>query len=211
VTAFGTTGPYADRTGNGTLAESFVGLPISSVPLGDSLGAITGVVGVLAALYWRDAQGGHGQVIDVSLYEALLQLLGPTVAGGSGARSLRAVFVAADGRQVAVSATTDAQLERLRELAGADVDGWVAARSAVLAVEALVAARVPAVQVNDLAQLLADEHVSARASVTTVDGTTVPSPAPRLSATPGAITHLGAGLGDHTDEVVAEWLGGGDA
>ena len=210
VTTFGSSGPYADRIGNGTLAEAFVGLPLGSVPLGDSLGAVTGVVGVLAALYWRDTGGGTGQVIDVCLYEALLQLLGPAVAGVSGLRSVRRRFVAADGRSVAVSATTDAQLARLHEVAGDDVAGWVGARPAPDAVEDLLNARVPAVEVNDVAQLAGDEHVMARASLTTVDGTTVPSPAPRLSATPGAVLHLGPALGDHTDEVVAEWLHGGD-
>jgi formyl-CoA transferase len=211
VTAFGTSGPYADRIGNGTLAEAFVGIPRSSVPLGDSVGAITGVVGVLAALYWRDAGGGAGQVIDVSLYEALLQLLGPAVAGVEGVRSLRDVFVAADGRAVAVSATTDAQLARLREVAGDDVAGWVGTRTARAAAEALLAVRVPSIEANDLAHLAIDEHVVERASLTTLDGTTVPSPAPRLSATPGAVDRLGPGLGEHTDEVVAEWLHGGNA
>jgi formyl-CoA transferase len=214
VTAFGATGPYADRSGNGTLAEAYIGLPVSSVPLGDSMAAISGVIGVLTALYWRDARGGTGQVVDVSMYESLLPLLAPTIAGLSSrtVRSLRDVFVAADGQSVAVSATTEPQLQRLRELVGSDdVSGWVASRSANGAVEALIAARVPAVEVKDVPQLLADGHVVARNSVTIVDGTTIPSPTPRLSATPGAITHLGPGLGDHTDEVVAEWLHGGTA
>ena len=81
LTAFGQTGPYANRTGNGTLAEAFVGLPIGSVPLGDSMAAVTGVIGVLTALYWRDAHDGHGQVVDVSLFESLLPLLAPAIAG----------------------------------------------------------------------------------------------------------------------------------
>jgi formyl-CoA transferase len=214
VTAFGATGPYADRAGNGTLAESFIGLPIGSVPLGDSMAAASGVIGVLAALYWRDARDGTGQVVDVSMYESLLPLLAPAIAGLAPrtVRSLRSVFAAADGQSVAISATTDAQLQRLRELVGSDdVSAWMSARSAASAVELLVAARVPAASVNDVAQLLADDHVVARDSITTVDGTTVPSPTPRLSATPGVITHLGPGLGDHTAEVVAEWLHGGTA
>jgi formyl-CoA transferase len=211
VTAFGTAGPYADRVGNGTLAEAFVGLPISSVPVGDVMAAVTGVIGVLNALYWRDAREGTGQVVDVSMYESLLPFLAPAMAGVSGVRSLRRVFVAADGRSIAVSATTDAQLERLNELVGSDIAGWVGSRTAARAVEALIDARVPSVEVNDIAQLLANEHVVARESVTTIDGTTVPSPTPRLSATPGAIARLGPSLGDHTDEVVAEWLHGGNA
>jgi succinyl-CoA---D-citramalate CoA-transferase len=213
VTAFGATGPYANRAGNGTLAEAFVGLPIGSVPLGDSMAAVTGVIGVLTSLYWRDARDGHGQVVDVSMYESLLPLLAPAVAGlaSRSVRSFRNASVAADGRSVAISATTDAQLRRLRELVGSDdVSGWVGSRSAANAVEALVDARVPAVEVNDIPHLLANEHVVARDSVTIVDGTTIPSPAPRLSATPGAITHLGPPLGDHTAEVVAEWLHGGE-
>jgi formyl-CoA transferase len=212
VTAFGATGPYADRAGNGTLAESFVGLPIASVPLGDTMAAVSGVIGVLTALYWRDARGGAGQVVDVSMYESLLPLLAPTIAGLSprSAPSVRSVFAAADGRSVAISATTEPQLQRLRELVGTDdVSEWVSARSATNAVESLNGARVPAVEVNDVPQLLADGHVVARDSITTVDGTTVPSPTPRLSATPGVIAHLGPGLGDHTAEVVAEWLHGG--
>jgi len=212
VTAFGSTGPYVDRVGNGTLAESFVGLPIGSVPLGDSMAAVSGVIGVLTALYWRDARDGRGQVVDVSMYESLLPLLAPRIAGLSSktVRSLRSVFVAADGRSVAISATTEAQLQRLRDLVESDdASAWVGSQSAATAVEALIDARVPAVEVNDVPQLLADEHVVARGSVTTVDGTTIPAPTPRLSATPGVITHLGPGLGDHTAEVVAEWLHGG--
>jgi formyl-CoA transferase len=209
VSAFGSTGPYADRVGNGTLAEAFAGIPMSSVPLGDSLGAMAGFAGVLTALYSRDARGGGGQIVDVSLYESLLPLLAPAIAGLSSANSLRELFTASDGRTVAISATTDPQRQRLRELAGTDVAGWVEARSASESVDALVAARVPAVEANDLAHLLADPHVVARESITSVDGTTVPSPSPKLSATPGRITHLGPELGEHTQEVVAEWLHGG--
>jgi formyl-CoA transferase len=189
VTAFGSTGPYADRVGNGSLAEAFIGLPISSVPLGDTIGAITGVVDVLAALYSRDTTTGRGQVVDVSLYEALLPLLAPALAGSSTPRSVRDTVDAADGRAVMVAATTDAQIERLRALTGDNVAQWIARRTADDAVAELVDVRVPAVVVNDLAQLRTDPQVVARHSI--VDW----APAP--------------GLGDHTAEVVAEWLHGG--
>jgi formyl-CoA transferase len=214
VSAFGATGPHADRSGNGSLAEAFVGLGIGTAPIGDTMAAATGVIGVLAALYWRDARGGRGQVVDVSLYESLLPLLAPAVAGlASGSvGSHREIVAANDGRSIMISATTRAQIERLRDLTGADdVAAWVAERSASDAVTALVAARVPAVAVNDIASLIAEPHVVARNSITTVDGTTIPAPTPRLSATPGSITHLGPALGDDTAAVVTEWLGGGTA
>jgi len=38
---------------------------------------ITGAFAVVSALYTRDARGGAGQVIDVSLLEPLLGILGP--------------------------------------------------------------------------------------------------------------------------------------
>jgi formyl-CoA transferase len=180
---FGMTGPYADRIGNGSLAEAFVGLPRSfGVPLGDTVGALNGVIRVLLALHER---GERGQVIDVSLYESLLPFV--ATRASEPPASVRDRMRAADGRDVMVSATTDAQAQRLAELAGDDVARWVDERTADDAVAALVAARVPAVVVNDDAHLRADPHVVARGSIT------APRPAP--------------GLGDHTAEVVEEWLG----
>ena len=189
VSAFGSSGPYAGRAGNGTLAEAFLGLtPDLGVPLGDTAGAVHGVTGVLAALYWRDHGGeGAGRVVDVSLYEALLPLLEPALAGVERGRMVRDRYVAGDGRSIAISATTPAQVARLEELAGSDAAGWVAARNSNDAVDELVAARVPAVVVNDLARLRADPHIVSRGSIA---APARPAPA----------------LGEHTAEVVEEWL-----
>jgi crotonobetainyl-CoA:carnitine CoA-transferase CaiB-like acyl-CoA transferase len=88
VTGFGQDGPYAKRPGFATLAEAMSGLAsITGEPGGDPLlppialaDEVTGMVGTwatLAALYWRDVRGGSGQIIDLSLYESLAQLLGP--------------------------------------------------------------------------------------------------------------------------------------
>jgi crotonobetainyl-CoA:carnitine CoA-transferase CaiB-like acyl-CoA transferase len=67
---------------------------------------------------------------------------------------------------------------------------------------------VPAVVVNDVASLIVEPHVVARGSVTSVDGTTMPAPVPKLSATPGSIAHVGPALGEATAAVVTEWLDG---
>ncbi len=88
VTGFGQDGPYAKRPGFATLAEAMSGLAsITGEPDGPPLlppialaDEVTGMVGTwatLAALYWRDTHNGRGQVIDLSLYESLAQLLGP--------------------------------------------------------------------------------------------------------------------------------------
>jgi formyl-CoA transferase len=45
------------------------------VSIGDTLAALHGVIGVLMALYHRDARGGEGQFIDVALYEAVFNVM----------------------------------------------------------------------------------------------------------------------------------------
>jgi len=45
------------------------------VSIGDTLAALHGVIGVLAALRHRDANGGAGQMIDVALHEAVFNCM----------------------------------------------------------------------------------------------------------------------------------------
>ncbi len=88
VTGFGQDGPYAKRPGFATLAEAMSGLAsitgepggpplLPPIALADEVTGLVGTWATLAALYWRDARGGTGQVLDLSLYESLMQLLGP--------------------------------------------------------------------------------------------------------------------------------------
>jgi crotonobetainyl-CoA:carnitine CoA-transferase CaiB-like acyl-CoA transferase len=146
VTGYGLDGPYADRPGAGTLAEAFGGLThmtgerdgppmLSSIPIGDTLAAFSGVIGTLAACWWRDARAGTGQHVDVSMFEPVLQLTGGTIASWdpdrepparSGSRVLggvpRNVYRTRDDRWVAVSGTTDAQVGRVLTMIGRDSD-----------------------------------------------------------------------------------------
>ncbi|NKY58952.1 CaiB/BaiF CoA transferase family protein [Nocardia flavorosea] len=142
VTGYGQDGPYADRPGNGTIAEAFSGLThvtgeqdgppiLPSVPTGDAVTALTGAFGVLAACYHRLAHGGGGQLIDVNPIDSLLQAVAPvhTAYEGSGeppARLgsrlrdsvVRNVFPTEDGRWVAIGASTPRHLADLAALAG---------------------------------------------------------------------------------------------
>lgn len=146
VSCFGTTGPYRDRPGAGTLAEAFGGLThmtgeadgppmLSSVPIGDTVTAMSGVIGAVAACYHRDARGGSGQHVDVSMYEPVLQLVGGSLLAydpsvdpphRSGSRVPggvpRNVYATRDGRWIAVSGTTDSQVARLLRLLDRDTD-----------------------------------------------------------------------------------------
>jgi formyl-CoA transferase len=85
LSGFGQTGPRAQEPGFAAVAEAFAGLrylngepgrpPVrSGVSLGDTVAGLHGALGVMLALYARDARGGQGQVIDLALYEAMFNL-----------------------------------------------------------------------------------------------------------------------------------------
>ena len=82
---YGQTGPYSARAGFGGIGEAMggwryiVGDPDRApsrmgVSIGDSLAATYGCMGALAALHARE-RTGRGQVVDSSLYEAVLQVM----------------------------------------------------------------------------------------------------------------------------------------
>jgi crotonobetainyl-CoA:carnitine CoA-transferase CaiB-like acyl-CoA transferase len=142
VTGFGQTGPYAQRRAFGTLAEAMSGLahqtgqadgPPTLPPFGlaDGVAAISGAYAVMLALYHRDVSGEGGQVIDLSLLQPLLAILGPgpsaydqlgLVPGRHGNRSTnnapRNAYRTRDGRWVAISASATSIAKRVLILVG---------------------------------------------------------------------------------------------
>ncbi len=86
ISGYGQTGPYRDLPGFGVIGEAMGGLrhltgepgrvPVRcGVSIGDTLAALHGTIGVLTALYHRKVNGGQGQVIDVALTEAVLNVM----------------------------------------------------------------------------------------------------------------------------------------
>lgn len=142
VTAFGQTGPYAGRPGFGTLVESMSGFaamtgepdgPPTLPPFGlaDSIAGIAAVNAITMALYHRDARGGGGQVLDVSLLEPIMTALGPHVitwdqlhmipprlGNRSGNNAPRNTYRTADGAWVAISTSANSIAERVMRLVG---------------------------------------------------------------------------------------------
>jgi alpha-methylacyl-CoA racemase len=57
-----------------------------------------------------------------------------------------------------------------------------------------------------LSEAVAHPHNVARQTFLELDGIVQPAPAPRFSRTPGAVQRPPAHAGQHTDEVLAEWL-----
>ncbi|HEX4509894.1 MAG TPA: CaiB/BaiF CoA-transferase family protein [Burkholderiaceae bacterium] len=85
ISGYGQTGPNRDLPGFGAIGEAMGGLrhltgepgrvPVRcGLSIGDTLAALHGTIGVLAALYHRKVNGGRGQVVDVALSEAVLNV-----------------------------------------------------------------------------------------------------------------------------------------
>ncbi|MBA3475315.1 MAG: CoA transferase [Actinobacteria bacterium] len=141
VSGFGQTGPYAARPGFGTLAEAMSGFAalngepdgpplLPPLALADGVAALATAFAILAALRARELTG-RGQVVDTSLVEPLLTLLGPQVTAydllgelqpRTGNRSShnapRNVYPTADRAWVAVSASATSVAARVMRLVG---------------------------------------------------------------------------------------------
>jgi len=141
VTGFGQTGPYAGRAGFGTLAEAMSGFAalngepdgpplLPPLALADGVAALATAFAIMAALRARD-ETGSGQVVDTSLIEPLLTLLGPQVSAWdqlgelqprtgnlSSHNAPRNVYRTRDGSWVAVSASATSIAERVLRLVG---------------------------------------------------------------------------------------------
>jgi formyl-CoA transferase len=141
ISGFGQTGPRANQAGFGTLAEAMSGFahvngwpetPPLLPPFGlaDAIAGITGAFGVLAALQYR-VRCGHGQEVDIALYEPMLTVMGTQlidydqlqiVQGRVGNRSPftapRNAYKTLDQKWLAISASTQRTAERLFEVIG---------------------------------------------------------------------------------------------
>ncbi|MCY3952325.1 MAG: CoA transferase [bacterium] len=145
VTAFGQEGPYAQRPGFATLAEALSGYAAISgeaggqpllppVALTDELTGTLGAFGALAAL-WEARRSGEGQVVDLSLVEALMHVMGPLpsafahlgyeqprLGAGIPYSVPRGTYRCSDGEWVALSASSDTVANRVLDLMGAGGD-----------------------------------------------------------------------------------------
>jgi crotonobetainyl-CoA:carnitine CoA-transferase CaiB-like acyl-CoA transferase len=137
VSGWGQDGPYRERPGFGTMVEAMSGFAhttgdadgpptLPSFPMADMVAALAGCTAVLAALRHRDHVSGRGQVVDISLYEPLLSVLGPDAAGyaldgtvrerhgnTSDNASPRGTYRTRDGKWIALSASTPASAAAL--------------------------------------------------------------------------------------------------
>jgi len=139
ISAFGQTGPYADRPGFGRIAAAMSGIsylsghpdrpPVSpgTPTIPDYLAGVIGAFGAMVALEHR-RRTGEGQVVDVGLYEPMLRMLDELVPVygatghvreriGSGTEYVvpHNHYQARDGRWIAIACTNQRMFERLVE------------------------------------------------------------------------------------------------
>jgi len=136
ISGWGQTGPWRHRPGFGSLVEGLSGFAamngfadrepvLPPFPLADSVTGLYGALGIAAALRQAEATG-TGRVLDLSLFDGVLSVLGPLaldhqVSGRTPARqgsrapshAPRNVYRTADGSWIALSAGMQGAVERL--------------------------------------------------------------------------------------------------
>ena len=141
VTGFGQTGPYTDRPGFASIAESMSGYAavngekdgpplLPAIALTDELTALVAAFATMVAVH-----SGRGQVVDVSLLESIFHVMGPVatlhaLTGelqprlGSGLPYTvpRGVYRCRDGSWVGVSASSDTVAARVMQILGVGDD-----------------------------------------------------------------------------------------
>jgi len=142
ISGWGQDGPYRFRPGYGTLVEGIAGFAAKNgfedrppvlppLALADMVAGLYGAFAVVTALRYRDVFGGKGQVIDLSLLDPLVSILGPEAAvykltgqvpqrmgSRSNTTSPRNVFPTQDGRWISISASMQVMVERLYKALG---------------------------------------------------------------------------------------------
>ena len=144
ISGFGQTGPYRERPGFGSLVEALSGFAarngfpdrapvLPPLALADMIAGLYGAMAVMIALREVETKGGQGQVIDLSLLEPVLSVLGPEAlaykvtgkpkqrsGSGSNTSSPRNVYATRDGKWIALSASIQSMAERVFRVIGRD-------------------------------------------------------------------------------------------
>jgi crotonobetainyl-CoA:carnitine CoA-transferase CaiB-like acyl-CoA transferase len=142
ISGYGQTGPYRDRSGFGAIGEAMGGLRFTTgdpdspparvgISIGDSLASLHGVIGALMSLLRVKTGQGRGQVVDVSLYESVFNLMESLVpeydlmghvrsrtGGALPGISPSNTYPSSDGRHVVIAGNSDAIFKRLMQMVG---------------------------------------------------------------------------------------------
>jgi len=142
ISGWGHSGPYKHKPGFGTLAEGYSGYAaisgfgdrepvLPAIFLGDMTTGLYGAYAVMVALWNVKVNSGAGQVVELSLFDSTLSILGPQAANfkltgqvkpRTGSRSTtnspRNVYKTADDKWICLSASTQSTASRLFTVIG---------------------------------------------------------------------------------------------
>lgn len=203
ISGFGMTGPLKDRPSFDIVLQAMSGalsvngepdgLPMKlGIPLGDLVGGINGPIAILAALHERNATG-RGRLIDVSLMDGLIGMLGyiAQLAFFTGEDPKRqgsqhpnlvpyGIFPASDG-SIVVACLTNAFWGRICKALGMPeltddprYDSLEKRRDAREEVNELVASRTRERKVEELSSLFEEHHVAHAPILGVTDALTQP-------------------------------------
>ena len=142
VSGFGQTGPYAPRPGFGTLVEAMSGFSsrngfadrepvLPPLAMADMIAGLYGAFATVTAVRARERGQAPGQVIDLSLLEPIISIMGPEAAdysltgeikprvgSGSDITAPCNVYKTRDDKWIALSGSVQAMAERVLRLVG---------------------------------------------------------------------------------------------
>ncbi len=142
ISGWGQTGPWSHKPGFGSLVEAMSGFAsmngfedrppvLPPLALADMIAGLYGAFSVMIAVREVELKEGKGQIIDLSLFEPILSVLGPISAihsingyvpprtgSLSNTAAPRNVYECKDGKFVALSASMQAMSERLMRAIG---------------------------------------------------------------------------------------------
>jgi len=138
ISGYGQTGPNSSKPGYASVTEAYSGFryvngfpgdaPVRpNLSIGDTIGGIHAVLGILLALLERKQnRGTNGQIVDVALYESMFNLMEGMVPEYSGAGVVREpsgstitgivptnTYLCQDGKHVVIGANGDSIFVRL--------------------------------------------------------------------------------------------------
>jgi crotonobetainyl-CoA:carnitine CoA-transferase CaiB-like acyl-CoA transferase len=236
----GQTGPHKDYPGFGGQGSALAGYNALTgwpdrEPIGpygtitDSLAPRFVATALAAGLHYHQ-RTGHGVYLDVSQVESAVYCLSPwlldyeidgeiNLRDGNNHRDalLHGAFACVDedgigDRWVTIACWTDEQLDRLRAIAGDDVESWTRTRTCAAVESELQAAGIEAVGVADFGDLHQDPQLAHRGHFEPHDN---PIVGPglyerngfRLAACPSGYDRSGPTLGQDNDWVLRDVLG----